>query len=107
MEVEGALNLGGMEILSCMRVGIGVLVCVLVLAVVVVVVLVWMWMMLTVWVVVGVLAVLLAMVVATMVGMLVEVGCMGVVFESSGGGFVVVALEDFGVVLWCGWRMAL
>ena len=34
-----------------------------------------------------------------------EVGCVGVVFESSGGGFVVVVLEDFGVVLrmafWC------
>ena len=35
---------------------------------------------------------------------------MGVVFESSGGGFVVLVVvveEDFGVVLWCGWRMAL
>ena len=82
-------------------------VCVLVLVVVVVVVLMWMWMVLTVWVVVGALAVLLTMVVATIVGMLVEVGCVGVVFESSGGGFVVVVLEDFGVVLWCGWRMAL
>ena len=31
--------------------------------------------------------------------MLVEVGCVGVVFESSDGGFVVVVLlEDFG---WC------
>ena len=47
------------------------------------------------------------MVVATMVGMLVEVGCVGVVFESSGGGFVLVVLEDFGVLLWCGCRMAL
>ena len=36
-----------------------------------------------------------------------EVDCVGVVSESSGGGFVmVVVLEDFGV-LWCGWRMAL
>ena len=40
MEVEGAWNLGGMGMLSCMRAGIGVSVCVLVL--VVVVVLVWM-----------------------------------------------------------------
>ena len=47
------------------------------------------------------------MVVVTMVEMLVEVACVGIVFESSGGGFVVVVLEDFGVVLWCGWRMAL
>ena len=31
-----------------------------------------------------------------------EVDCVGVVSESSGGGFVmVVVLEDFGV-LWCG-----
>ena len=30
------------------------------------------------------------------------------VSESSGGAFVVVVvLEDFGVVLWCGWRMIL
>ena len=37
-----------------------------------------------------------------------EVGCVGVVFESSGRGFVVVVvLEDFEVVLRCGWRMAL
>ena len=42
MEVEGAWNLGGMRILSCMRADIGVSVCVLVLVVVVVVVLVWM-----------------------------------------------------------------
>ena len=42
------------------------------------------------------------------VEMLVEVGCVGVVSESSGGCFVVVVvLEDFEVVLWCGWRMAL
>ena len=40
--------------------------------------------------------------------MLVEVDCVGVVSESSGGGFVVVVmLEDFGVVLWHGWRTAL
>ena len=45
---------------------------------------------------------LLAMVVATMVGMLVEVACFGEVSESSGAGLVVVVLEDFGVVLWCG-----
>ena len=105
MEVEVAWNLGRMGILSCIRVRIGVLVCVMVL--VVVVVLVWMWMVLTVWVVGGVLAVLLAMVVTTMVGMLVEVGCVGVVFESSGGSFVVVVLEDFWIVLWCSWRMTL
>ena len=77
-------NLGGMGVLSCMTAGIGVSVCVLIL--VVVLVLVWMWVVLTVCVVVGALAVLLAMVVATMVGMLVEAGCVGVVFESSGGG---------------------
>ena len=47
------------------------------------------------------------MVVVTMVGMLVEVGCVGVVFESSGGGFALVVLEDFGVLLRCGCRMAL
>ena len=40
-----------------------------------------MWIELTVWVVVGVLAVLLAMVVVAMVGMLVEVGCVGVFFS--------------------------
>ena len=38
------------------------------------------------------------MVVATMVGMLVEVGWVGVVFESSDGSFVLVVLEDFGVL---------
>ena len=42
---------------------------------------------------------LLVMVVATVVGMLVEVGCVGVVFESSGGVFLVVVLVDFGIVL--------
>ena len=90
----------GWGMLSCMRAGTGVSVFVLVLVVVVVVVLVRM--VLTVWVVVGVSAVLLAMVVATMVEMLVEVGCVGVVFESSGGGFVVGVLEDFWglVVVW-------
>ena len=35
MEVEGASNLGGMGMLSCMRAGIGVSLCVLVLVVVV------------------------------------------------------------------------
>ena len=64
----------------------------------------WMWMVLMAWVVMGVL---LVMVVVAMVGMLVEVGCVVVVFESSGESFVVVVLEDFEVVLWCGWRMAL
>ena len=42
------------------------------------------------------------MVVATMVGILVEFGFVGVVFESIGRGFVVVVVvveEDFGVVL--------
>ena len=33
-----------------------------------------------------------------------EVNCVRVVFETSSGGFVVV-VEDFGLVLWCGWRM--
>ena len=45
MRVEGAWNLVGMGMLSCMRAGIGVSVCVLVL---VLVVLVWMWMVLMV-----------------------------------------------------------
>ena len=105
IEVKGAWNLGGMKMLSCMRADIGVSVCMLV-----VMVLVWMWMVLTVWVVVGVLAVLLAKVLATMVGMLVEVGCVGVVFESCGQGFfgsgaggfwgrVMVWMEDDFVVL--------
>ena len=44
---------------------------------------------------------------ATMIGMLVEVGCVGVIFESSGGSFVVVVLKDFRVMLWCSWRIAL
>ena len=35
---------------------------------------------------------LLAMVVATMVGVVVEIDCVGVVFESSGMGFVMVVL---------------
>ena len=36
-----------------------------------------------------------------------EVNCVRVVFETSSGGFVVVVVvvEDFGLVLWCGWRM--
>ena len=107
MEVEDAWNLEGMGMLSFMSAIIGVSVCVLLLVVVGVVVLVWMWMVVTVWVVVEVLAVLLAMVVATMVGILVEVGCVGVVFELSSEDFVVVALEDFKVVLLWGWRMTL
>ena len=41
-------------------------------------------------------------------GVLVEVDCVGVISELSGGGFVVVVvLEDFGLVLWSSWRMAL
>ena len=36
------------------------------------------------------------MVVATVVEMLVEVGCVEMVFESVGGGYVVVVLEDYG-----------
>ena len=47
------------------------------------------------------------MVATTMVGMLEEAGWVGVVFESSGGGFVIVVLEDFRVLLWCGCRMVL
>ena len=40
---------------------------------------------------------------------MMKVCCVGVVSESSGGGFVVVVvvLENFGVVLSSGWRMAL
>ena len=41
-------------------------------------------------------------------GVLVEVDCLGVISEFSGGGsVVVVVLEDFGLVLWSSWRMAL
>ena len=41
-------------------------------------------------------------------GVLVEVNYVGVVCGSSSGDFVVVvALEDFGLVLWSCWRMAL
>ena len=39
-----------------------------------------------------------------------EADCVGVVSESSSGGFavvVVVVLEDFGLVLWSSWRMVL
>ena len=43
MEVEGAWNLGGMGMLSCIRAGIGMSVCVLVLVVVVVLVVVLVW----------------------------------------------------------------
>ena len=43
----------------------------------------------------------------TVVGMLMEVGCVGVVFELSGGDLLVVVLVDFGIVLWFSWRMAL
>ena len=53
IEVEGAWNLDGMGILSCMRVGIGMLVSVLVLFVVLV------WTVLMVWVVVRVLVVVM------------------------------------------------
>ena len=48
-------------------------------------------------VVVGVLAVVVATVM--MQGVLVEVDCVGVVFGSSSGCFVVVVLEGFGLVL--------
>ena len=37
-----------------------------------------------------------------------EVDCVRVVSDSSSGSFVVVlVLEDFGLVLWSGWRMVL
>ena len=54
--------------------------------------------------------VLLAVVVATVMvqGVLVEVDCVGVVSQWSSGSFVVlVALENFGLVLQSGWRMVL
>ena len=106
MEEEGAWNLGRMGMLSCMSVGIWMSVCVLVLVVVVVLAVVLVWMVLTVWVVVEVLA--LVMVTAMVQGVLVEVDCVGVFFGSISGGFVVVvALEDFGLVFWSSWRMAL
>ena len=39
---------------------------------------------------------------------LVDVDCVGVVSESSSGGFVVmVVLEDLGLLLWSSWRMVL
>ena len=50
------------------------------------------------------------MIVVTVIvqGKLVEVDCVGVVSQSSSGGFlVVVVLEDFGLVLWSSWRMVL
>ena len=64
MEVEGVWNLGGMGILSFIRAGIRTLLCVLVLVVEAVVVLprVCVWMVPTLWVVVGVLAVVTMMV---------------------------------------------
>ena len=41
-------------------------------------------------------------------GVLVEVDCVGVVSRMSSGDFVVlVVLEDFGLLLWSSWRMAL
>ena len=56
-------------------------------------------MVLMVWVVVGVLAVVVATVMLQ--GVLVEVDCVGVFSGSSSEGFVVVVgLEDLGLVLW-------
>ena len=96
MEVEGVWNLGKMGMLSCMRAGIWMQVCVLTLVVVVLVLV--LWMVLMVRVVVGVLAMVVATVM--MQGVLVEVDCVGVVFGSRSGCFVVVVvLEGFGLVL--------
>ena len=53
MEMEGAWNLGGIRLLSCIRAGIGMLVCVLVLEVVVVLAVVLVRMVLMVWVMLG------------------------------------------------------
>ena len=56
-------------------------------------------MILTVRAVVGMLAVIVATVIVQEV--LVKVDCARIVFESSGGGcVVVVVLEEFGLVLW-------
>ena len=101
MEVEAAWNLGGMRVLSCMRVGIGILVSVLLVLLVVLV-----WTVLMVCVVVGVLVVVIWTVMVQ--GVLVEVYCVGVVSGSNSGSFVVVVvLDDFALVLWCSSRMAL
>lgn len=106
IEVVGAWNLGGMGMLNCMGVRIGILVCVLVLVVLVVFVVVLVWMVLTMWVVVDVLVMVVETVVVQEV--LVDVDCVGVVSESSSGGFVVmVVLEDLGLLLWSSWRMVL
>ena len=105
IEVVGAWNLGGMGMLNCMGVCIWILVCVLVLVVLVVFVVVLVWMVLTMRVVVDVLVMVVATVVVQEV--LVDVDCLGVASESSSGGFVVVVLEDLGLVLWSNWRMAL
>ena len=106
MEVECLWNLSRMGMLSCMRAGIGMSVCVLVLVVVVVLVVVLVYMVLTVRIVVAVLAVVVATVILE--GVLVEVDCVGVVPKLSSGIFVVVVvLENFGLVLWSSWRMAL
>ena len=95
-----------MGMLSCMRASIGMSVCVLVLLVMVVLTVVLLWMVLTMWVVVGVLIVVLATVIVQ--GVLVEVSYVGVVCGSSSGDFVVVvALEDFGLLLCSCCRMAL
>ena len=92
--------------LSCMRVSVGMSVCVLVLVVVVVLAVVLVWMVLTARVVLRVLSVVVATVMVQ--GVLVKVDCLGVVSESSSGGFVVVvALEDVGLVLWSSSSMAL
>ena len=86
--------------LSCMRVGIGMSLCVLVLAVVLV------WMLLMVRIVVGVLAVIVATVMVQEV--FIQADCVGVVFRKiSRDFFVVVALKDFGLMLWPSWRIAL
>ena len=87
-----------MGMLSCMRTGFGMSVCVIVLVVVLAVVLVWME--LIVGVVVGVLAVVVVTMIVQVV--LVDIDCVGVVSESSSGGFrVVVVMEEFltGVVV--------
>ena len=91
--------------LSCMRVSVGMSVCVLVLVVAVVLAVVLVWMVLTARVVLRVLSVVVATVMVQ--GVLVKVDCLGVVSESSSGGFVVVALEDLGLVLWSSSSMAL
>ena len=92
MEVEGAWNLGGMGMLTCMSAGMGMLVCMLMLVVVLV------WIVLPVWVVMGVMVVVVVTVVVQEV--LVDIDSAGAISGLSSGNFVVVmVMEDLELVL--------